>query len=625
MCGICGFVTASETTADPSVLHAMTDLLIHRGPDAQGGHLGPSGAALGIRRLSIVDLETGDQPIPNESGTVHVVCNGMIYNAPELQRELEGRGHRFRGHSDVEVIPHLYEEMGLDFLQRLRGMFGLALWDEEERRLVLARDRLGLKPLYHARGRDGALYFASEAKAIVATGQVDASLNPQGLGETLHFGSPLFRQTLFKGISQLQPGHRLVHQGGSTTIEAWWDLDLTPPETPPFASEGEWVEGIRETFLEVVDIHLRGDVPVAAWLSPGLDSSAVTALAARTQSRPVPTFSMGFQDPYFDELQGQKILSDFPEYSLDGTRVTFPDDTLRLLPDAVWHHEQPLTLQVPYYLLAREMTGRLKVALTGQGSDELFTGYSWHTVDDRWRHTYPLPSFVRKLLAALLPRSKELDKRALTLPAPMAPSRYSHILWMGWPKLRQAMVPELAAATESPRSSDAYFQPPPGFHRWERIRQMQYVEFKTRLASSINLGLDRSAMSGSVEARLPFLDHVFVELCTKLPRSLRRTRMEKYVFRRAMEPFLPKEIVWRDKRGLRSPTPSWSAGQGPVPEYVDELLSDEAVRKKGYFDPGAVRELRKQGPPLSGTLSQILALHLWDEAFVQGQGKPVAL
>ncbi len=621
MCGICGFVTRSEKVpVDPAILDRMTELLHHRGPDAKGSFIGPGGVALGIRRLSIVDLETGDQPIPNEDGSVQVVCNGEIYNAPELQRDLELRGHRFRGHSDVEVIPHLYEELGPALLGRLRGMFALAIWDKRKRLLLLARDRLGLKPLYFANGRDGYLYFASEAKSIIGTNQVDPALDPRGLSEVIHFGSPLFSRTLFRGVQQLQPGEQLTYRHGKSTLSSYWDLDLgSAPRDDPLRSESDWVEAIREKFIEVVDIHLRGDVPVACWLSPGLDSSSVAALAARTQSEPLHTYSLGFEDPYYDEIQHQKTLADFPGFNLVGTRVLFPRDTLRMLPAMVWHNEQPLALQSAYHVLSSAMGGRVKVALTGQGSDELFGGYSWHTVDYRWRSTYGLPQPIRGLLAGLLPKNKTLDRHALSTPPQMRPSRYAHMLWSGWPGFRQLLVPDLAREAESPDSGDPDFVPPSGFQDWDRFRQMQYVEFKTRLASFINLGLDQSSMSGSVEPRLPFLDHEFVELCTRLPRRFRQRRIEKYIFRKAMEPFLPSEIVWREKRGLRSPNPVWDRGQGRPPSFAEELLSEEVVRDKGYFEPRAVAALRGREAGLGGPLTQVLGLHLWDELFVEGR------
>lgn len=312
MCGISGIATRDpEQPVDRVLLERLTDLLAHRGPDGRGFVTAP-GVGLGMRRLSIVDLETGDQPISNETGTLQLVCNGEIYNAPELRAELLQRGHSLRGHSDVEVIVHLYEELGLGFLDRLRGMFAIALWDGTTRTLHLARDRFGMKPLYYGQAADGTLVFGSEAKSVLCSGLVDRSLDPTGISDILTICGPLFTRSAFPGVRQLEAGHWLTYHAGTVTTRRYWDLDFSrakPTNLP--RSEGEWAEAIHAKLRESVHIHLRGDVPVAAYLSPGIDSSIITRFADDELPGIMPTFSLGFENPEFDELRTQRTLYAF--------------------------------------------------------------------------------------------------------------------------------------------------------------------------------------------------------------------------------------------------------------------------------------------------------------------------
>ncbi len=619
MCGICGIVPADPSAAvDRALLARMTGLLAHRGPDGEGFHTAP-GIGLGMRRLSIVDLaETGDQPIGNEDGSVVVVCNGEIYNAPELQRELEAGGHEFRGHSDVEVIVHLYEEMGARCLSRLRGMFALALWDARRRRLLLARDRMGIKPLYYGIGADGSLFFASEAKSILAGGAVDRTLDPAGLSGLLYFGGAVFDRSLWKGIRQVRPGERLVFEDGEARRELWWDLDFGEARAGDLPrGEGEWAEAILAKLRESVRIHLRGDVPVAGWLSPGIDSSTVAWLAAEEQGG-LPTFSLGFEDARYDELRDQKTLDLFPGFRLSGERILFGDTFLDRLREGVWHREQPAVLHFSYHVLGAAMRGRYKVALTGQGSDEIFGGYPWYRRERRWQALYGLPAPVRRFLARRLPRISPPDRRAIGTATELTPRRFAALQWSGWPGLRPLLLPELRTAIEAAYEGDDGWMPPEGFGSWDRFQQLLYIEHKTRMPSFINLGLDAGSMAESIEPRLPFLDHELVELCTRIPPRLRARTREKHMLRKAVEPYLPAEITWRRKKGIRTPDPVWQAEWGDPPDFVHELLSEERVRACGYFDPRAVRELRNASEGLGPILAAVVGMHMWHALFVEG-------
>ena len=625
MCGICGIALDDPNASiDEGLLKRMTDLQRHRGPDGEGFFVNP-GIGLGVRRLSIVDLETGDQPIASEDGSVQVVCNGEIYNAPQLLEELRSGGHALRSHSDVEAIVHLYEEMGIGCLQRLRGMFGLAIWDGTKRRLILARDRFGIKPLYYGTGADGALYFGSEQKSILESGVVDPTLDPVGLAGLLDLGGPLFDRSIFKGIRQVEPGCWLTYQSGSLKHGRYWDMDFTPwiPESLP-KGEAQWAEAVEHKLREAVRLHLLGDVPMAAWLSPGIDSSVVACLAAEELGQRLKTFSLGFADPRYDELRGNKTLDQFPGYDFTGDKVPFTVNVLEHLADNTWHHEQPVRFQFAYQVLGGAMDGQLKVALTGQGSDEMLGGYPWYRTDQLWRHIYWMPGILRRTAERLLPdRIPETTRRALTMAPAMSRKRFSGLQWTRWPVLKTLFNPELGAAVREAEETIEPHSLPDGWGQWDRFQQMVYIEAKTRMASFINRGLDASSMARSVEPRLPFLDHELAELLMQIPPRLRRLRMEKHVLRKAMERHLPDEITWRKKKGIRTPDPVWSPEQGEIPQFARELLEDDVVRSKGYFRPDAVRELAKRQEGLDNALSAVVGFHLWDEQFVQGKGSSV--
>ena len=316
MCGICGVVYSHpERPVDREMLSHMTDIMCHRGPDSHGFYTAP-GIGLGVRRLSIIDLQTGDQPISNEDGTITVVCNGEIYNFKELRKELLAAGHRFKTHSDVEVIVHLYEDHGVQCVEHLRGMFGFALWDARRRRLMLARDRLGIKPLLYSLGTNG-LFFGSEYKSILVSGRIERQIDVLAMKDLFTMGFVLAPKTLFIGICRLLPGHYLLYQDGALSIHKYWDLRFPASgEVQSRRSAQEWAEALRVKLEESVRIHLRSDVAVGAWLSAGVDSSSVVSLMSSLTHRPIQTFTLAFENPRFDEVNRQKILKDFTDYHL---------------------------------------------------------------------------------------------------------------------------------------------------------------------------------------------------------------------------------------------------------------------------------------------------------------------
>lgn len=625
MCGIAGIAAGPGHAADAALLKAMTDRLRHRGPDAEGFFVA-DGIGLGSRRLSIIDLQTGDQPITNEDGSIVVVCNGEIYNYIELRSELQKSGHSFRTRSDTEAIAHLYEEMGVRFVERLRGMFAIALWDGRRRRLLLARDRFGIKPLYYAETARG-LFFASEQKALLEIRELPREISPRGVFDILTLGFVAAPATLFSAIRQLPPGTRLLYENGAVARQRYWDAVFPAGgKSTPRRSEHEWAEALREKLEETVRLHLRSDVAVGAWLSGGLDSSIVVSLMLRQLGRPVHAVSLAFAHPGMDEIRGQRTLLDSAaEGLISRIHVCTPEDFIRL-PEAIWFAEDPSASGVEVMrLLAAEASARdVKVVLTGEGADEIFGGYPWFKFDRVLRPLAALPPLVKRtmllgpLLADRFPRLSGM----LMAGAKMDAERYrATVGWGRDGKPRRLLAPVLAAAVDGVTESGWELDLPAAFSRWHPFAQLQYYEFNVRLPSFVNHTLDRGSMARSLEARVPFLDHELAEFAAGIPPALKlKGRREKHILRKAVADSLPRAIVRRRKRGLRAPTTDWL--RSPLPEFASELLSERALREKGYFDPACVRRLleehRSGRKAWTAELFSVLSLQLWDEIFLRG-------
>jgi len=627
MCGICGVVFADAAQpVDPNLLRRMTGIMRHRGPDSQGFHTAP-GIGLGIQRLSIIDLQTGDQPIANEDDTVTVICNGEIYNFQELRQELIAAGHRFRTGSDVEVIVHLYEEHGVECLQHLRGMFAFALWDTPRRRLMLARDRLGIKPLHYAVSGD-ALYFGSEQKAILAADRVERQLDLQAVHDLFTIGCIFGPKTLFTNIRRLQSGHYLLYQNGILSLHQYWDLNFpTREEEPSRLSPKEWADALLQQLEESVRLHLRSDVPVGAWLSAGVDSSGIVGLMSRLMNRPIQTFSLAFENPDFDEISTQRTLADFPEYGLSNRRTVCTTEDFALLPKALWHCEDPTIsgIGIPRFLLSKVTTQDVKVVLTGEGSDEIFGGYGWFHVDKVLRPLAWLPLSVRRLMlfGPLISRRYPRASRVHLAPREMSLERYARLIAPLNADIREQLFAANLVQTYVPdHGANEVLHPPDDFQRWHPFTQLQYYELKLRLPDYVEHSLDRESMACSLETRVPFLDHKVVEFCARIPPALKmRGLREKHILREALRGVLPPEIARRKKRGLAAPFQQWL--RAPLPDFAAELLSEAQVRQKGYFHPACVADMRARhgaGKNFYGApLMAVLAIQLWDELFMHGR------
>jgi asparagine synthase (glutamine-hydrolysing) len=626
MCGICGVAAADpRRPIDGEIVRAMTDTLWHRGPDGEGYHVA-DGVGLGMRRLSIVDLATGDQPIASEDGSVVLVCNGEIYNHVELRRELERAGHRFATRSDVEVIVHLYEDRGPACVEALRGMFAFALWDVSKRRLLLARDRLGIKPLHYAVAADG-LYFGSEAKAILASDAVVPTLDAAALHELFTFGFPLAPRTMIEAVRRLPPAHVLTYQAGAMTMSRYWD-SRPPRDVEPARSADEWAEALFACLDESVRLHMWSDVPVGAWLSPGLDSSGVVALMCRHAATQIRTFSLGFDDPDADELRANRTLDQFEGFPLVAERGQSSNDDFARLPEALWHNEDPSTtgLEVPRLVLSELAGARVKVVLTGEGADELFGGYFWYALDRTLAPLGLLPQRVRSLAVGPRIRARwPWASRVLVAPRALGGARWAAMI--GPPEGGLLLLhPELRARRDAARAAmiDDGSDDVPRQHRTNALRRL---DLATRLPDLVVHNLDRQSMAASLEARVPFLDHHVVELAMRIPPSvLLRRREPKHLLRRALSRVLPEELVHRRKRGMTAPRQRWL--RGPLPEFAADALSPERLRATGYFDASAVSALlaehRAARVNAGDLLLGVLGVQLWDAMFMHGALRPPA-
>jgi len=606
MCGIAGFAPLDPSAApERRLLERMIGELRHRGPDGYGFHES-AGIGLAHARLSIIDLATGDQPIRNESGSVQVVFNGEIFNYVELRQRLLAAGHRFYTQSDTEVIVHAYEEFGLDFVDELNGQFAIALWDATERRLVLARDRVGIRPLLYARTRDG-LVFASEAKSLFASGMVRAELDPVGLAEVATFWSVVAPRTPFAGIEALPPGHLATWQDGRLQVRRYWDWSFAPDGAEETRRLDDVVEELRELFIDCVRLQLRADVPVGAYLSGGLDSSAVTAAIRKFSDTPLKTFSLTFANGEFDEREYQDQVSQ--HLHTDHVRRSIESaDIGAAFPRALRHIEAPIvrTAGVPLMLLAdRVRESGFKVVLTGEGADEVFGGYDifkegkirrfWaRQPGSKWR-----PLLLRRLYGYLANSPTARGGMAggffgQSLDQPNDPYFAHRPRWATTNRTLRLLSQDFRARIDAahPIARLADLAPRPDAN-WAPLSRDQYVEAHTLLSGYLlHAQGDRVAMAASIEGRYPFLDHRLIEFANRLPARWKiRGLEEKYILRRAVADWLPKDVVRRTKQPYRAPdSESFFKGGQPL-DYVAEALDPAKVRDAGYFDPVVVGKL----------------------------------
>jgi len=601
MCGIVGVLNLNKAQPIPErVLRQMLGMIRHRGPDEFGIYR-DEWVSLGNARLSIVDLAGGQQPISNEDGTLWIVFNGEIFNHHELRPELEKRGHRFKTHCDTEVILHLYEEYGTDCLNYLNGQFAIAIWDTRNQRLFMARDRLGVRPLFYTQS-EGQLIFGSEIKTLLAHPAVTAEMEPTAVSQIFTFWSAQTPNTVFKNIYVLPPGHYLIAQSGQIRIQPYWELDFDL-QSSPHSSPQDYLAEFEQLLIDSTLLRLRADVPVGAYLSGGLDSSTTTAIIRKYTQNPLETFSIAFSDSEFDESEFQRRMAGVLGTNHQVVYCTHADIG-NVFPEVIWHTETPMlrTAPAPMLLLSRLVRERdFKVVITGEGADEFLGGYDifkemvvrrfWaKNPDSAWR-----PLLLRRLYPEIgrLGGSNErflisfFKKQLTETEMPF----YSHLIrWSNGARLQRLLAnPPQATPLEQ---AEQLIPIPAKFHQWSPLARAQYLEITTFLSPYLLSSQgDRVAMANSVEGRFPFLDYRVVEFCNRLPAQLKlRGLNEKWLLRQLASKLLPADIWQRRKRPYRAPIHR-SFFHANTPDYVTELLSESALKESGLFNPLAVEQL----------------------------------
>ena len=621
MCGICGVAGRDGSGVDPERLRAMNEQLRHRGPD-DAGELFDGPVGLAMRRLSIIGLGNGHQPIANEDSTIHIVLNGEIYNHAQLRSDLRARGHSFSTDSDVEVVVHLYEDEGLRCLERLRGMFALALWDARTRRLVLARDAFGIKPLYWSEG-PGGLSFASELKALMRDPGFSRELDPEALDAYLTFNSIPAPLTVFRGARKLRPGHLLVWEDGRAEVSCWSRPRPVTAGAERTESADVLAEELRERLRDSVRAHLVSDVPVGVLLSGGVDSSALTALAAQETAGPVSTFSIGFEEKSFDELDRARLVA--RRYGTDHHEEVLRPDAVDLLPRLAYAFDEPMadSSSLATWLVCELAARHVKVVLSGEGADELFGGYFTY-VADRLAGFVGRPAALAAPLAQRLPSSSKrvsLDYKLkrFTAAAALPPlERHHSFKEIFGTEMRAALLDGSRAPGDPVDVLRARYAETAGV---EPIARLQDVDVGIYLPDDLLVKTDRTSMAHSLEARVPFLDREVYALASALPLGLRiRAGAKKRLLRKAIEPLVPRSIVHGPKRGFSIPAAAWLRGE--LRPMAEDLLAPDVIRRQGIFAPEAVTDVLERHvsgrEDLSRQLWGLLTFAVWHETHLGG-------
>ncbi|NOT22631.1 MAG: asparagine synthase (glutamine-hydrolyzing) [Nitrospiraceae bacterium] len=636
MCGICGITIPFHESREVSeaALRRMRETLTHRGPDDAGFYMARN-VGLGHRRLSIVDVGGGHQPMPNEDGTVWIAFNGEIYNHRELRPALEQKGHRYKTASDTETILHLYEEEGALGVAKLRGMFAYAIWDSVKGKLLLARDRLGIKPLYYILKEDGSLYFASEIKALLEGEAVSPELNFSALGEFAANRYTSGDQTLFKGIQRLPPGHVLEWEDGKATLTSYWGLDFNKPA--PLLTERQYVSGFLDLFRECVRTHLMADVPLGVFLSGGIDSSAIAAVMSQFVKGPIKTFSVAFAEREANELEYAKVVAE--AFHTDHHEIVVsPQQFFDALPTLVYQEDEPIAhpSSIPLFFLSRLAAQHVKVVLTGEGSDELLAGYNKYRVTvynmmlgkqyDRF-----VPAPIRGLIERTIQDRGAAPGiwRALSRTFLALPPDLRRLYFDNFAVYPAAMHTDLFSDTtrEQIQDSDPYriamrYSKQPGADTL--LDQLLAVDLKSYLHELL-MKQDQMSMAASIESRVPFLDHKLVEFATRLPIDMKlRGATTKYVLRKAMADVLPERILNRKKMGFPVPVGNWFRGE--FRSIVDEYVLSERVRARGLFNHEFVRTLvsrHNAGENHTERIWMLLNIEIWFRRFFDGEQAPL--
>jgi asparagine synthase (glutamine-hydrolysing) len=627
MCGIHGILNLDGSPSADDALQRMGNVTRHRGPDGEGVHVDGS-LAMGMRRLAIIDLEGGNQPLTNEDRTLWLVANGEIYNYRELSRELTAQGHRLRTASDCEPLLHLYEQLGDGFLASVNGMFAFALWDSRRRRLLLGRDRLGIKPLY-LRNDGRRLIFASEAKAILEVPGVTTELDPRALSTFLSLGYVPAPQSMFRGIRKLPPATMLIAEDGRITERRYWRV---PHSVESGVDETTWVERVRGRIEESVRLQMVSDVPIGAFLSGGIDSSAVVAMMARHCDRPVKTYAIGFDggaaEAYYNELPYARRVA--TRFGTDHHEILVRPDVVELLPLLLWHMDEPIadSALVTTYLVSRFARQDVTVILSGVGGDELFAGYRRYLGGHYQRRLQRLPVAMRRAMAAAgarLPSDRHsplLDKMRLakgflvSADHPLEARYRSYVEVFDEAAIGELLrdPPSVTVDALEPAFADARGD--------DELNRLLAVDAATQLADDLLLLTDKMSMAVSLECRVPLLDHELVELAASVPQEVKLRGGElKHLMKRSLADILPPDILERRKRGFGTPMGAWF--KDDLSPVLGALLSRESIERRGLFNPACVARLieahRRNRTDGTDRLLALLGLEIWSRLYLDGR------
>jgi len=629
MCGIAGFVDlwgrrARAVEERQEILARMCRIIRHRGPDDQGLMV-KTGVAVGMRRLAIIDLVSGNQPMSGEDGSVTIVFNGEIYNFQEIQPKLESLGHKFHTHSDTEAIVHAYEEFGPDCLKDLRGMFALAIWDDKARTLFIARDRAGKKPLYYTVTPSGTLVFGSELKALLEHPDVEREIDPQALDAYFTLGYVPDPLSIFRNVHKLPPGHYLNFTNGQVTVKQYWDFEFQPEQSQ---NEGDYLDELRALLDESVRLRLISDVPLGAFLSGGIDSSTVVGLMARHMGQPVKTFSIGFHEDSYNELKYARVTAQ--KFGTDHHEFFVTPDICDVVDELVWHFDEPFadSSAIPTYMVSKLARDHVTVVLSGDGGDELFAGYTRYAVERKRggfeRLPKPLREGVMRPLSERLPHSA-WGRNYLHNVSLDPISRYLDSVSVFTSLNRKSLYTSDFSAQLGPGgySGRLFYDLIDNVKSGDAVDRLLYLDSKTYLPGDILTKVDRMSMAVSLEARAPLLDHKLIEFVTRIPSSLKLAGLEtKRIMKRAVMDLVPAEILNRPKQGFGVPIQEWINQQ--LRSRIRETLSESRTRQRGYVDSRYVDVLLDEHErgrrDHSMGLWALVMLELWHRQFVDAAG-----
>jgi asparagine synthase (glutamine-hydrolysing) len=622
MCGIAGFINREKDapTAEREILlDKMCRVITHRGPDEQGAVVAGR-AALGMRRLSIIDLKSGQQPIYSEDGNLAIVFNGEIYNYRELKTKLEARGHKFKTSSDTETIVHAFEEYGADCLQHLRGMFAFAIWNKRDESLFVARDRVGKKPLFYALTERGNFVFGSEMKVLLAHGEISEEIDFPALDAYLTFGYVPEQFCIFKNVYKLLPGHFLTFKNGEIKTRKYWDFDYR--KVSGIKTEAEYIEILREKIKDAVKVRLISEVPLGAFLSGGVDSSSVVAMMSQILDAPVKTFSIGFNEDSFNELKYARVAAE--HFQTEHHEFIVTPDLVETVDELVWHFDEPFadSSALPTFMVSKMARDYVTVVLSGDGGDELFAGYTRYVVDRKRSGTANLPSFVRRNLRAVsesLPHGAKGRNYLYNVSLDALDRYIDSISQYNALRKKSLYSKDFQSRLNGNSGASVYRNIAESVSTGNAIDNLLYLDSKTYLPGDILTKVDRMSMAASLEARVPLLDHELIEFVTQIPPDLKMKGFEtKYIFKKAMEGIVPKEILYREKQGFGVPIEEWINNQ--LRARIHETLLDARTLQRGYFEKSYIQTLldehSKSRRDHSHALWILWMLELWHRRFL---------